>query len=86
MKTKSTLTAFYSIVTLFTGLDMAIVIAMVWFGLELPADTAPLPRPADGSSGFTTLIAFPSSSAVKTRRSPRRRRRLSSSSSRPSTS
>ncbi|WP_112196413.1 MFS transporter [Pseudomonas sp. LG1E9] len=39
MKTKSTLTAFYSIVTLFTGLDMAIVIAMVWFGLETTGST-----------------------------------------------
>lgn len=39
MKTNSTLTAFYSIVTLFTGLDMAIVIAMVWFGLETTGST-----------------------------------------------
>ena len=39
MNTKSTLTAFYSIVTLFTGLDMAIVIAMVWFGLETTGST-----------------------------------------------
>ncbi|WP_407313584.1 MFS transporter [Pseudomonas sp. nanlin1] len=39
MTAKSTLTAFYSIVTLFTGLDMAIVIAMVWFGLETTGST-----------------------------------------------
>ncbi|MDQ0741651.1 hypothetical protein [Pseudomonas sp. W4I3] len=39
MTHKSTLTAFYSIVTLFTGLDMAIVIAMVWFGLETTGST-----------------------------------------------
>ncbi|KRP67353.1 MFS transporter [Pseudomonas orientalis] len=39
MTNKSTLTAFYSIVTLFTGLDMAIVIAMVWFGLETTGST-----------------------------------------------
>jgi hypothetical protein len=39
MTNKSTLTAFYSIVTLFTGLDMAIVIAMVWFGLESTGST-----------------------------------------------
>jgi PAS domain S-box-containing protein len=30
--------------------------AMVWFGLELPADPSTLPKPADGSSGFTTLV------------------------------
>lgn len=39
MKNKSSLAAFYSIVTLFTGLDMAIVIAMVWFGLETTGST-----------------------------------------------
>lgn len=39
MTHKSTLGAFYSIVTLFTGLDMAIVIAMVWFGLETTGST-----------------------------------------------
>ncbi|CDF92293.1 MULTISPECIES: MFS transporter [unclassified Pseudomonas] len=39
MTNKSTLGAFYSIVTLFTGLDMAIVIAMVWFGLETTGST-----------------------------------------------
>lgn len=39
MTNKSTLPAFYSIVTLFTGLDMAIVIAMVWFGLETTGST-----------------------------------------------
>ncbi len=39
MTNKSTLAAFYSIVTLFTGLDMAIVIAMVWFGLESTGST-----------------------------------------------
>ncbi|MCI1738036.1 MAG: hypothetical protein LKM38_13340 [Pseudomonas veronii] len=39
MNNKSTLAAFYSIVTLFTGLDMAIVIAMVWFGLETTGST-----------------------------------------------
>lgn len=39
MKNTSTLTAFYFIVTLFTGLDMAIVIAMVWFGLETTGST-----------------------------------------------
>lgn len=39
MTHKSTLTAFYSIVTLFTGLDMAIVIAMVWFGLQTTGST-----------------------------------------------
>lgn len=39
MNTKTTLPAFYSIVTLFTGLDMAIVIAMVWFGLETTGST-----------------------------------------------
>ncbi|EIK94698.1 hypothetical protein PMM47T1_20418 [Pseudomonas sp. M47T1] len=36
---KTTLPAFYSIVTLFTGLDMAIVIAMVWFGLQTTGST-----------------------------------------------
>ncbi|MFW0754375.1 MFS transporter [Pseudomonas sp. H11T01] len=39
MTNKSTLPAFYSIVTLFTSLDMAIVIAMVWFGLETTGST-----------------------------------------------
>lgn len=39
MTNKSTLPAFYFIVTLFTGLDMAIVIAMVWFGLETTGST-----------------------------------------------
>lgn len=39
MNNKFTLPAFYSIVTLFTGLDMAIVIAMVWFGLETTGST-----------------------------------------------
>lgn len=36
---KVTLPAFYTLVTLFTGLDMAIVIAMVWFGLETTGST-----------------------------------------------
>ncbi|WP_455921354.1 hypothetical protein [Pseudomonas putida] len=36
---KITLPAFYTLVTLFTGLDMAIVIAMVWFGLEATGST-----------------------------------------------
>ncbi|PQZ90816.1 MULTISPECIES: hypothetical protein [Pseudomonas] len=39
MNPQSTLAAFYSVVTLFTGLDMAIVIAMVWFGLETTGST-----------------------------------------------
>lgn len=37
--TKVALPAFYTIVTLFTGLDMAIVIAMVWFGLQATGST-----------------------------------------------
>lgn len=39
MNNKTTLPAFYAIVTLFTGLDMAIVIAMVWFGLQTTGST-----------------------------------------------
>lgn len=39
MTQKSTLPAFYSIVSLFTGLDMAIVICMVWFGLKTTGST-----------------------------------------------
>lgn len=39
MTKKSTLPAFYSIVSLFNGLDMAIVICMVWFGLKTTGST-----------------------------------------------
>ncbi|MDH0302517.1 MULTISPECIES: hypothetical protein [unclassified Pseudomonas] len=35
MKTKTSLTTFYATVTLFTALDMAMVIAMIWYGLKV---------------------------------------------------